>query len=610
LQGWAKGCKKYELYRNSLWLAFYTDCIIIVQGKIWIENKETVVDRITKALLSEFVQQNSLQAFSEEKAFEHFCGYLVTSHHYSESFSSDDIVVGSGGDCGIDSISVIVNGTLVTEPEEIEDLGETNGYLDVTFVFTQAERSSGFEMAKIGTFVFGVLDFFGENPKLTQNDRVKLYTRITTEIFNHSRLFKKGNPQCLLYYVTTGKWTDDPNLVARRDAGRQDVEGLDLFRKVGCDCVDAEQLQRLYRESQNAIATEVLFSERTVIPEIPGVEQAYLGLLSAREFLHLVENDNGEVLTSLFYDNVRHWQEWNIVNTEIRDTLSSPDKARYFPLLNNGITIVARRIHPTGNKFLLEDYQVVNGCQTSYVLHECGVGLDENVMVPVRLIATEDDNIKNDIIKATNRQTQVTEDQLIALSDFPKKLEAYFPTFQGKKKLYFERRSRQYNNIPGIEKVRVINMTVLVRAFAAIFCRLPHRTTRNYKTLLRTVGTEIFNKNHRLEPYYVAAFAHYRLEFLFRNQSLPAELKPARYHLLLAYRILARGENVLSVSSHEMERYCNDLMTSLWDDDASRVHFINAEKYVRAVADGNLHRDNIRTEPFTDALLKRVRNTT
>jgi hypothetical protein len=120
----------------------------------------------------------------------------------------------------------------------------------------------------------------------------------------------------------------------------------------------------------------------------------------------------------------------------------------------------------------------------------------------------QDDNIKNAIIKATNRQTQVTEDQLFALSDFPKKLEAYFPTFEDRKKLYYERRSRQYSGVAGIEKVRVINMTALVRSFAAIFRELPHRTTRNYKALLRGVGTDIFSKDHRLEPYYVAAFAH------------------------------------------------------------------------------------------------------
>ena len=570
-------------------------------------HKELNVDRITQALLNEFVVQNGIESLPEDKAFEHFSGFLVTSGHYSESFSSDDIAVGAGGDCGIDCIAVLVNGTIVTEPEEIADLADTNGYLDVSFVFTQAERSSGFDTAKIGQFVFGVCDFFSETPKMPQNDRVQLYARISREIFDRSRLFKKGNPQCLLYYVTTGKWTDDANLVARRNAGRQDVEGLSLFRKVGFDCVDADLLQRLYRESQNAITTEVIFTERTVIPEIPGVEQAYLGLLPASQFLRLVENDNGEVLTSLFYDNVRHWQEWNPVNSEMRDTLSSLDKARYFPLLNNGVTIVARRVHPTGNKFLLEDYQVVNGCQTSYVLHECRAGLTDEVMIPVRLIATQDDNIKNAIIKATNRQTQVTEDQLFALSDFPKTLEVYFPTFEGRRKLYYERRSRQYSGVAGIEKVRVITMTHLVRAFAAMFRALPHRTTRNYKALLRGIGTDIFNKEHRQELYYTAAFAHYRLEFLFRSQVLHAELKPARYHLLLTYRILITGEELPPMNSREMARQCEKLMASLWDDDTSRATFLSAAEHVRAVAAGNLHRDNIRTEPFTESLLQRLR---
>ncbi|MEK9139141.1 MAG: AIPR family protein, partial [Bacteroidota bacterium] len=228
---------------------------------------------------------------------------------------------------------------------------------------------------------------------------------------------------------------------------------------------------------------------------------------------------------------------------------------------------------------------------------------------PFRLLATQDDNIKNAIIKDTNRQTQVTEDQLFALSEFPKKLEAYLPTFDAKKKLYYERRSRQYSGIASIEKVRVINMTNLVRAFAAIFLSRPHRTTRNYKALLRGVGTEIFNRDHRLEPYYTAAFAHYRLEFLFRNQVLQPELKPARYHLLLAYRILVSGEALPPMNSHEMARLCDGLMNSLWDDEVSRSHFETAAANVSAVAAGNLHRDNIRTEPFTDALLQRLRST-
>jgi hypothetical protein len=565
------------------------------------------MDRITKALLDEFLQQNSLNSLPDDKAFEHFAGYLVTAGHYPESFSTDDISVGAGGDCGIDCIAIIGNGMLVTEPEEIESLASTNGYLDVTFIFTQAERSSNFETAKIGQFSFGVCDFFSDRPQLPRNSRMQLYGRAWQAVLERSRLFKKGNPQCFLYYVTTGKWTNDLNLSIRRDASRKDIEDLGLFRRVVFECVDAERLQRLYRESQNAVAVEITFSERTVIPEISGVEQAYLGLLPATEYLKLVENDSQEILTTIFYDNVRHWQEWNPVNNEIRNTLSGADSKVLFPLLNNGVTVVARRINPTANRFVVEDYQIVNGCQTSFVLHECRELLDDKMMVPIRLIATQNDSIKNAIIKATNRQTQVTDEQLFALSDFPKQLEAFFPTFDGKHRLYYERRPRQFNSVPGIEKVRVVNMTMLVRAFASMFLKLPHRTTRNYNTLLRQIGAEIFNKEHRLEPYYVSAFAHYRLEYLFRNQTIEAALKPARYHLLLAYRYLTQAEEPPRMNSHEMEKYCNVISESLWDDDRCRDIFLTAAKHVKTVASGNLHRDNIRTEPFTNTLIGALR---
>jgi hypothetical protein len=106
-------------------------------------------------------------------------------------------------------------------------------------------------------------------------------------------------------------------------------------------------------------------------------------------------------------------------------------------------------------------------------------------MIPLRLIATQDEEIKNSIIHATNRQTQVSDDQFFALTEFPKKLEAYFPTFEANRKLFYERRPGQYNSVTDIERVRIVNMTMLVRAFSSIFLALPHRTTRNYKALLQ-----------------------------------------------------------------------------------------------------------------------------
>lgn len=564
------------------------------------------MDRITKSLLNEFLIENGLNDLPEDKAFEHFTAYLAISEHFTDSFSTEDMVVGEGGDTGIDAISIIVNGSVIFEPEEIEDLANTNGYLDVTFVLVQSERSSNFSSAKISQFGYGALDFFSESPKLPQNNDIVLKCRIVNEIYRRSGLFRKGNPRCFLYYATTGVWTNDQNLNVRRESVKSDMESLNIFRDVSFECYGAEKLQGLFRESKNAISTEITFSDRTTFPDIEGVEEAYLGLLPSTEYMKLIKNTNEEIITSLFFDNVRDYQGLNPVNNEILNTLENEHSKYHFPLLNNGVTIVCRQANPTGNKFMIEDYQVVNGCQTSHVLFQAREHLDEKVMIPIRLIATTDENIKNTIIKSTNRQTPVSEDELFALSDFPKKLEAFFPTFEGKKKLYYERRSRQYASDSAVEKVRVVNMTTLVRSFASIFQDLPHRTTRNYKTLLRNIGQDIFNSQHRLEIYYLSAYAHYRLDYLYRSQAIASDLKPARYHLLLGFRLLNANRELPNFNSRDMSRYCEQLNEILWDEDKFSESFLKCADIVREISEGNLHRDNIRSETFTDRFIHRV----
>ena len=65
----------------------------------------------------------------------------------------------------------------------------------------------------------------------------------------------------------------------------------------------------------------VRFASRTLVPDIEGVSEAYLGFIPMSEFLNIVSDENGEMMQSIFYDNVRDWQDYNAVNGEIRDTL-------------------------------------------------------------------------------------------------------------------------------------------------------------------------------------------------------------------------------------------------------------------------------------------------
>ena len=555
------------------------------------------MDRISESLLNEFSTEREIAHLKEDKKFEHFASYITVRRHYAETFETEDIVVGSGGDSGIDGIAIIVNGSLVTDAEVLVEQADKAGHLDVGFVFIQAERSPGFDASKIGNFGYGVRDFFSEQPQLKRNERVAAEADIMAEIFKRSSKFKRGNPTCTLYYVTTGKWTNDTVLESRSKSVIGDLQITNLFRNVNFIPVDAEGLQKLYRQTKNAISRTFTFTNRIVVPDVPGVAEAYLGFLPVPEFLKLLSDDSGDIISSLFYDNVRDWQGDNEVNSEIKGTLESAERAR-FVLMNNGITIIARTLQPTGNNFTIEDYQIVNGCQTSHVLFNQRDNLDESVMVPVRLICTQDEDAIRTIIRATNRQTEVKSDQFFAVQEFPKELELFFQTFPEQQKLYYERRSRQYDRLD-IEKTRIVIPTNMIRAFAAMFLDEPHRTTRNYGALSSKIGKEIFVKGHRKEPYYTAALALYKLEYFFRNGRLEPKYKAARFHILLAARLLGNTEPMPKVNSHDMEKYCRVLMETLWDANKADDLIGRAARIVDLAAGENFHRDNIRTEPFT-----------
>src|ERR1043166_107145 len=129
------------------------------------------MDKVTESLLAEFSREHGIENLPETKRFEHFAAFVMVRGEHSESFDTHDVVVGDddttygGGDTGIDAIAIIANGVLVTDLDELDELIERAGYLDITFIFVQSETSAHFEGEKIGTFGAGVVDFFRDTPK-------------------------------------------------------------------------------------------------------------------------------------------------------------------------------------------------------------------------------------------------------------------------------------------------------------------------------------------------------------------------------------------------------------------------------------------------------------
>ncbi len=557
------------------------------------------MDRITGAMLKDFVADNSLEGLKEQDQFEHFVTYATVQSLFGETFDTADIVLGNE-EPGIDGVAVIVNGTLVTDLDGFKAIADVAASLDVTFIFVQADRGASFDSGKMATIAFAVRDFFKEVPELPQSADLKDMVALQAAIYEESGKFKKANPACHIFYVTTGQWTGDQMLEARRKSGIAELESQQIFSTITFDCVGADGLQRLYRQTKNAVSREFSFGNAVAAPEkIPGVKEAYLGFLPAKEFLSIIRSEDGEIMRQIFESNIRDFQGSNPVNDAIKDTLQSDHRAR-FALMNNGVTVIARVLRRTSNRFHIEDFQVVNGCQTSNVLFEHQDGLDD-VVIPLRLISSDDEDVIQSIVTATNQQTQLSREQLFAATKFPKLLEQFFMAFEPPERFYYERRSRQYER-QSIEKAKIITQANMIRAFAGMFLEEPHRTTRNFNSLLDKVGKEIFVEGHKLDPYYVAAFALYRLERLFRAQGIDSTYKAARFQILLAFRRLANSASLPNFGSKDMQKYCAVLLEVLKNQAAAEQLLKKAAAIVLEVTGGNMHRDSIRTVTVTDAL--------
>jgi hypothetical protein len=567
------------------------------------------VDRITTSYVDTFRAEQSLPAGEQATTFEHFANYCILSDSYDDEFNISDVHTGGGNDLTLDGVAIVVNGVLVTEIEEIEELIKVNNFLDVRFIFVQAKTSSSFSGEEIGAFGEGVLEFFSETPTLPMSDRIIHMRELMDWIYSHSVQFKHNKPTCELSFVTTGKWTDDVHLLGKIAKAESNLADTNLFSRVTLRPYGAAEIQASWTRSKNAASVEFTFANKVTVPDIEGVSESYVGVLPLNEFLRVVSDpESGTIRKHIFYDNVRDFQGDNPVNSEIARSLGTIEGRDRFAVLNNGVTLVARSLRNTGNKFYVADYQIVNGCQTSHVLYNNRDELPDTLGVPFKVIATNDEEVINSIITATNRQTQVTDDDLYALSTFQKQLEAFMGAFDERHRLHYERRSKQYNTA-NVEKVRIVTKTLEMRSFAAMFLDEPRRAANYYSELKPFVGKTIFSPTHKIEPYYTAAFAYYKLEFFFRNGQIPVAYKPARFHILMAARYLAAGSDMPALTANKIEGYARRINDVLWDDSKAVALFRSACDVIDAVQNGEpLTRESVKPQSFTDAVLKKLKS--
>lgn len=448
------------------------------------------LNKILSGMVEAFKSKNSFVEIEESKAYEYLVNYTLISKLHPEAFADPQFMelidVDDGSTFGLDGIAFIVNDNLVLSKHDIAIYAKSKN-LDVKILFIQTKIETGYATGDISKTINATKSFFGDRKLLPQgNSSINNAFEIYEELFKYdnSKYLNSHSPECIIYYVTDGKPCEDV-VVGNLCTLEQNVCSK-LFpdiKSFHIYTIDADYIISSYKEIENRIEVIINFKNSISFDKIDQVKQAYLGYMSAKEYLNIIVDSQGDLRKRLFFENVRDYQGHdNPVNAEIRDTILDLKMQDKFVLLNNGITIVTKHFKALGaNQYEMSDFNIVNGCQTS---HEIYASKDkiENVVLPVKIIHTTNSDLISKIVKATNRQTPVPDEAFIALDTYHKRLQEVFELYSRELplKVYYERRSGEFNLLEmPVNNYQIINLHSLIRAVTCTYFQAAYMVYNN-----------------------------------------------------------------------------------------------------------------------------------
>jgi hypothetical protein len=274
---------------------------------------------------------------------------------------------------------------------------------------------------------------------------------------------------------------------------------------------------------------------------------SHVALVSLRDYVAFLTDDDGGLRRYIFDWNVRDYQGNVEVNREIEKSLTDTDSPEFW-WLNNGVTIICSKTSIVGKTYILDDVQIVNGLQTSHtlfrVLHDIRsdhVALDRAVLV--RILVTDDPSVRDAVIRATNSQTSVQPASLRATDEVQRTIEAFFLG----KGWFYDRRKNYFRNL-GKSPERIVSIPLLAQAVMAMGLSQPNNSRARPSSLLKRDDdySTIFSGNVPLPVYLWLAKTQKQTDtFLSSEQTVSTQERTnLRFHfsMLAAARLV--GERV------------------------------------------------------------------
>lgn len=233
--------------------------------------------------------------------------------------------------------------------------------------------------------------------------------------------------------------------------------------------------------------------------------------IEADELCRLVEQElsTNNTYEFLFSENIRSFLGFKVrPNQRMKETLTDPDSAIYFPLLNNGVTIICERMEiPStlqSGKYILPTYNpiIVNGLQTTRVIYEVfkesqrkGINRLQQVFVNVRLYETSNTEIVEKITDATNTQTPISYKDKVSNKDFNLYVKEIFAN-QGI--AYITKRGEVFSNNLSRQLNCTIESDTLLRFWYATFYEQPETAKNSVYEVMEAIFDATNNNNYPL----------------------------------------------------------------------------------------------------------------
>ena len=560
-----------------------------------------MIDPIIKSFVQNYLEEYEINPEGYTTDFEKFANYCIFLPHSNmeHSFDVDSVHVGQPCDTGLDGVGILVNGVLVNSRDDIDVEVDNNRNLTVRFIFLQAKTKANILATDILKTFDAVTDIFSdyldEEPSSKRSQKIQDKAELIKYLLGSYSKQIRQEIECHIYYVTT--LTKDLSQATNNKIDKKISKMEDELRflsPVQFRVWKRNDLEKFYRNTQRQVEVVVKVEDVIELSEsVEGVKQAYVATVKFPEFKKLIVDDQDNLRSFVFYENIRGYLGENKVNQDIKKTIESNDFKK-FSILNNGITVLCKNIKlEKVTTYRLTDFQIVNGCQTSHVLYHARHSENINhIVIPIKLIETDEDRIRNDIIKATNHQTEVPKELLLALSDFTRRLESYYDSHydsQEQNRLHYERRPGQYYAQQVVKK-RVINILGQIKVFAAMFLDLPH-SVRYKKLLVDKIGKDIFVESHSPKPYYASALTSYKLENFSKKEGiLKIDNKATvKYHIMMVFKYLSAKSQCPKCTDHRnIDKYCDQILTVLNDEDRALKLFIKSQSVVFDAAEKQL----------------------